>query len=116
MHSWAGTPGAGETGDAWSEREGEVHTATRQRTARPPHFKVLLFNDDYTPMDFVVALLEEVFGKSPSEATQLMLQVHRGGRAVAGVYALEIAETKVVAVHRRAETGGYPLRAGVEPE
>jgi ATP-dependent Clp protease adaptor protein ClpS len=84
--------------------------------ARPSRFKVVLFNDDYTPMEFVVVLLEQVFGKGPAEATQLMLQIHRSGLGIAGIYVLEVAETKVCAVHRIAEERGYPLRAGVEPE
>jgi len=63
-----------------------------------------------------VNLLENVFGKSPSEATQLMLQIHRSGMGIAGVYVLEIAETKVAMVHKLAEERGYPLRAGSEPE
>jgi ATP-dependent Clp protease adaptor protein ClpS len=63
-----------------------------------------------------VAVLENVFGKGPSEATQIMLKIHNSGLGVAGVYVLEVAETKVVAVHREAETRGYPLRAGVEKE
>lgn len=95
-------------------REREVEE--RSRAVRPPRFKVLLFNDDYTPMEFVVSILEHVFGKPPTEATQLMLQIHRSGLGVAGVYVLEVAETKVVTVHRLAEEQGYPLRAGVEPE
>jgi ATP-dependent Clp protease adaptor protein ClpS len=64
----------------------------------------------------VVGVLEKVFRKGPSEATQLMLTIHRSGMGIAGVYVLEIAETKVTAVHRLAEERGYPLRAGVEPE
>jgi len=84
--------------------------------ARPPRFKVLLFNDDYTPMEFVVAVLEKIFGKSPAAATQIMLQIHRTGLGVAGVYVLEVAETKVALVHRAAEERGHPLRAGVEKE
>lgn len=82
--------------------------------ARPPRFKVVLYNDDYTPMEFVVRLLETVFRKSPAESNQLMLRIHRSGSGVAGVYVLEVAETKVAAVHRRAEERGYPLRAGAE--
>jgi len=77
---------------------------------------VILFNDDYTPMGFVVSVLESVFRKSPAESTALMLRIHRSGSGVAGVFTLEIAETKVATVHRLAEERGYPLRAGVEPE
>ena len=98
------------------EREGGLATRERPKVERPPRFKVLLFNDDYTPMEFVVNLLEQVFKKSPSEATQLMLQIHKTGLGIAGVYVLEIAETKVATVHRMAEERGYPLRAGSEPE
>lgn len=99
-------------------REGETGVATRSRskTARPARFKVLLYNDDYTPMEFVVNVLEQVFGKGPSAATQIMLQIHNSGMGVAGVYVLEVAETKVTRVHRAAEERGYPLRAGVEKE
>jgi ATP-dependent Clp protease adaptor protein ClpS len=97
-------------------RESGVATLTRRKVARPTRYKVLLFNDDYTPMEFVVAILEQIFGKGPTEATQIMLAVHRGGVGVAGVYVLDVAETKVVAVHRAAEARGYPLRAGVEQE
>ena len=104
-------PGGGDP-----RREGDVATRTRPREklARPPRFKVVLYNDDYTPMEFVVQLLESVFQKSPSEATQLMLTIHRKGAGVAGVYVLEVAETKVATVHRLAEERDFPLRAGVE--
>ena len=102
-------PGGGDP-----RREGDVATRTRQRAAKPPRFKVVLYNDDYTPMEFVVALLETVFRKSPAEATRLMLEIHRKGAGVAGVYVLQVAETKVARVHREAEERGYPLRAGVE--
>jgi ATP-dependent Clp protease adaptor protein ClpS len=97
-------------------REGDVATKTRSRVARPPRYKVLLFNDDYTPMEFVVAVLEQIFGKGPTEATTIMLAIHNTGLGVAGVYVLDVAETKVAAVHRSAEMRGYPLRAGVEKE
>jgi ATP-dependent Clp protease adaptor protein ClpS len=106
-----GSPGVGDP-----TREGGLATATRRKTARPQRYKVLLYNDDYTPMEFVVAILERIFGKGPSEATQIMLQIHNGGLGVAGVYVLEVAETKVAQVHRTAEDRGYPLRAGVEKE
>jgi ATP-dependent Clp protease adaptor protein ClpS len=112
----AGKPESPGGGTPWREREGEVLTEKRRKVARPPKFKVILFNDDYTPMEFVVALLEQVFSKGPTEATQLMLQIHRSGLGVAGVYVLEVAETKAATVHRLAEAQGYPLRAGVEKE
>ena len=67
-------------------------------------------------MEFVVNILEQVFGKGPSAATQIMLQIHHAGMGVAGVFVLEVAETKVTTVHRTAEERGYPLRAGVEKE
>ncbi len=98
------------------EREGGLATEEKREVKRPARFKVILFNDSYTPMEFVVALLEQLFNKGPSEATQLMLQIHRGGKGIAGVYVLEIAESKVAAVHRMAEERGFPLRAGAEPE
>ena len=98
------------------EHEGGVATEERRKVARPPKYKVLLYNDDYTPMGFVTALLEQVFGKGPSQATQIMLSIHRTGIGVAGVYVLDVAETKVSTVHRMAEERGYPLRAGVEKE
>jgi len=97
-------------------RERDVTTRPREKRERPPRFKVILYNDDYTPMEFVVGLLETLFRKSPAEATQLMLQIHRTGLGVAGVYVLEVAETKVAAVHQQAEERGYPLRAGAEKE
>ena len=67
-------------------------------------------------MEFVVQILEKVFGKSPAAATQIMLQIHRAGMGVGGVYVLEVAETKSATVHRMAEERGYPLRSGVEKE
>ena len=80
----------------------------------PPRFKVLLHNDDYTTMDFVVKILEEVFHKSPSEATAIMLHVHNRGVGECGVYPAEIAETKVDIVHARARAAGFPLLATME--
>ena len=86
--------------------------------AEGPYFKIMGHDDllDPTTVEQAVAILEEIFGKGPSEATHIMLQIHSGGLGVAGVFVLEVAETKVVAVHRRAEEPGYPLRAGVEKE
>jgi len=102
--------------DPEKERDRGVATKSRSRSERPPRFKVILYNDDYTPMEFVVHVLEKVFGKSPAAATQIMLQIHRGGMGVAGVYVLEVAETKSATVQRMAEDRGYPLRCGVEKE
>ena len=109
MASDPGGPGGGRPpGDPQRERrrEGGVATATRRKVERPPRYKVLLYNDDYTPMEFVVHLLEKVFEKSPSAATQLMLQIHRSGQGVDGVFVLEVAETKESTVHRLAEGRG----------
>ncbi len=102
--------------DPSRDRDRNLATKERRKSARPPRFKVILYNDDYTPMEFVVQVLEKVFQKSPSAATQIMLQIHRGGMGVAGVFVLEIAETKSATVQRMAEERGYPLRTGVEKE
>jgi ATP-dependent Clp protease adaptor protein ClpS len=107
-------PAGPQRGDP--RREGEVLTATRRKVARPPKYKVILYNDDYTPMEFVVSILENLFGKGPTEATQIMLAIHRTGLGIAGVYVQEIAETKVAMVHSAAEQRGFPLRAGAEKE
>jgi ATP-dependent Clp protease adaptor protein ClpS len=109
-------PGGGGPQTSDPRREGGVATQERPEVRRPARFKVILYNDDYTPMEFVVAILEQLFGKGPAQATQIMLQIHKTGLGVAGVYVLEVAETKVAAVHRAAEERGYPLRAGVEKE
>lgn len=109
-------PGGDKPATRDPQRESGVATRERTKPVRPSRFKVLLYNDDYTPMEFVVAVLEGLFGKGPAQATQIMLQIHKTGLGVAGVYVLEVAETKVAAVHRAAEERGYPLRAGVEKE
>ena len=101
---------------ATRSRDGTVLEAKKSKVKAPPLFKVILLNDDYTPMEFVVDILEQIFERSPSAATRIMLEIHNGGLGVAGVYVLEVAETKVAQVHRAAEERGYPLRAGVEKE
>lgn len=80
----------------------------------PKLFKVMLLNDDYTTMDFVVSILETIFKKSPAEAVQIMLHVHHKGQGICGVYSKEIAETKVSMVHERASAEGFPLRCIME--
>ncbi|MEK7850732.1 MAG: ATP-dependent Clp protease adapter ClpS [Deltaproteobacteria bacterium] len=85
-----------------------------RKTQKPPHYNVFLLNDDYTTMDFVVHILEKVFRKSTIEATQIMLQVHKNGKGLAGIYSRDIAETKVDAVHRLAREREFPLKCEVE--
>lgn len=96
--------------------EGWVITEKRQKVAKPPLYKVLLHNDDYTTMDFVVLVLETVFHKSSLEAGKIMLNVHQKGIGVAGVYPRDIAETKVVLVHDMARKNEYPLKCSIEKE
>lgn len=94
----------------------EVLERTREQLKKPELFKVLLLNDDYTTMDFVVEILESVFHKQPAEAFRIMMMVHTQGKGLCGVYPLEIAETKVATVVERARENGFPLRAAMEPE
>lgn len=82
----------------------------------PPMYRVVLLNDDYTPMDFVVLVLMRVFRKSESEAVRIMLNVHHQGAGICGVYAFEIAETKVAQVQRAAQSAGHPLRCVMEAQ
>jgi len=82
----------------------------------PPRYRVLLHNDHYTTMDFVVLVLEHVFHKPRSEAARIMLNVHENGIGVAGVYVKEVAETKVASVHRIARSNQFPLKCSMEPE
>ena len=81
----------------------------------PTMYKVLLLNDDYTTMEFVVMVLEQVFHKNNQEAESIMLSVHNAGKGIAGVYSKEIAETKVAIVHHLARQNEYPLRCEMEP-
>jgi len=94
--------------------EGWVTTDHKTEVTEPPLYKVLLHNDDYTSMEFVVLLLEKVFNKSTPEATRIMLNVHQQGIGIAGVYHKESAETKVAIVHDLAQKNEYPLRCSME--
>ena len=98
------------------QTEGEVLERTRQETKKPDLFKVLLLNDDYTTMEFVIEVLESVFHKSPAEAYRIMMEVHMQGQGLCGVYPFEVAETKVDTVVDLARGSGFPLRATMEPE
>ena len=103
-------------GETDRQTGGEVLERTRQETKRPELYKVLLLNDDYTTMDFVIEVLETIFNKQPAEAFRIMMMVHTQGRGLCGVYPYEIAETKVEAVINRARDNGFPLKAAMEPE
>jgi ATP-dependent Clp protease adaptor protein ClpS len=94
----------------------ERRTRTRTRTRRPPMYKAILLNDDYTPMEFVVEILKAVFHKPHAEATRIMLHVHQNGMGVAGVYPFEVAETKVRTVEEIARQAEYPLKCVMEKE
>ncbi len=96
--------------------EQETLSETRDETKEPPMYRVLLHNDDYTTMEFVVEVLMYVFKKSPEAAATIMLNVHRKGIGVCGIYPYEIAETKVETVHNFAYENGYPLRCSMEQE
>ena len=97
----------GQTGGAVLERR-------KDKTETPKLYRVLLINDDYTTMEFVVSVLEGTFQKSPAEAFRLMMQVHTQGRAVCGTYTYEVAETKVEIVREQAAREGFPLQASIE--
>lgn len=111
------------SGNPWDEdrdqdggADGRVGTKTLTRTKKPSLYRVLLLNDDYTPMEFVVYVLERFFQKTREEATTIMLHVHQNGVGLCGVYTYEVAETKVADVHDRAREAGFPLRASMEEE
>jgi ATP-dependent Clp protease adaptor protein ClpS len=91
-----------------------VVTETERKLKLPPMYRVLLHNDDYTTMEFVVLVLQSVFRKSPADATQIMLHIHRNGLGVAGVYTYEVAETKVVVVETMARQHEFPLKCTME--
>ncbi len=95
-------------------RGGLTLEQARPRVSRPPLYKVVLLNDDYTPMEFVVDVLKKFFSLSHDKATQIMLNVHTRGRGVAGVYTLEIAETKAVMVNDYAREHEHPLQCTLE--
>jgi len=97
-----------ESGDGLALQE------ARPKVRKPPLYKVVLLNDDYTPMEFVVKVLKRFFGLSHDKATTIMLHVHTRGRGVAGVYTYEIAETKVVMVNDYAREHEHPLQSTLE--
>lgn len=93
-----------------------IVTKTRPKTKKPSLYKVLLLNDDYTPMEFVVHVLEKFFNKGREEATTIMMTVHRKGVGICGVYTYEVAETKVTQVMDFSRQHGHPLQCTMEKE
>ena len=104
---------AGPSGD---DNDTSVVVETKPKTKRPPLYKVLLLNDDYTPMEFVVHVLERFFGMTHAQAFEIMLTVHKKGVAVVGVFSHEIAETKVTQVMDFARQHQHPLQCTMEKE
>jgi len=102
--------------DEKHEDEGQVATEKETRTEKVRRFKVLLHNDDYTTMEFVVMVLMKFFHKSETEATHIMLSVHHKGHGVAGLFTKDVAESKVDQVQSYAKEQGMPLRLTAEPE
>lgn len=102
--------------DKKTDHDGEVITRTRSRTKRPPMYNVWLLNDDYTPMDFVVFVLEAIFHRSRVDSVQVMLTVHNQGKAVAGTYTREVAETKIHQVETLAQKDGFPLKCMIDSQ
>lgn len=101
--------------DDLNENQGDLGVAeAKPKLKPPPLFKVLLVNDDYTPMEFVVEILETYFFMAREQATQVMLHVHTKGKGVCGVYTREVAETKVAQVTHHAEANEHPLKCEME--
>jgi ATP-dependent Clp protease adaptor protein ClpS len=96
--------------------QGEAATVVRTQAKRPSLYKVLLLNDDYTPMDFVVRILERIFGKDRDAAIEIMLNVHHRGVGVCGIYTYEVAETKVAQVTELSRRNEHPLQCTMEKE
>jgi ATP-dependent Clp protease adaptor protein ClpS len=110
------SPGQGD-GDSGDRGAGTgIVTKTRPKTKKPSLYKVLILNDDYTPMEFVVHVLERFFAKPREEAVQIMLHVHRHGVGICGVYTFEVAETKVAQVIELARRHQHPLQCTMEKE
>ncbi|MGM0585906.1 MAG: ATP-dependent Clp protease adapter ClpS [Pseudomonadota bacterium] len=107
---------AGEDEDGTGAPDEALVVRPRAKPKRPSMYKVLLLNDDYTPMEFVVFVLERIFGMGHEKAVEIMLTVHRRGVAVVGVFSFEIAETKVTQVMDLAQKHQHPLQCTMEKE
>lgn len=108
--------GGADGGKAGDDAASGIMLKTRPKTRKPSMYKVLLLNDDYTPMEFVVHILERFFSKTRAEATDIMLHVHRRGVGLCGVYTYELAETKVAQVMDFARANEQPLQCTMEKE
>jgi ATP-dependent Clp protease adaptor protein ClpS len=115
-----GGPGGGKGGNGGGPGDDDgrtgLATKTRPKTKKPSLYRVLLLNDDYTPMEFVVHVLEKYFNKGREEATRIMLHVHHKGSGVCGVFTYEVAETKVTQVMDFSRQHGHPLQCTMEKE
>ena len=98
------------------ETNSKVSAKSRRKVSEPPMYKVLLHNDDYTTMEFVIEILMVIFKKPQEDAVRIMLNVHREGVGICGVYPFETAETKVESVHLLAKENGFPLKSSMEKE
>ena len=110
------TMAADDNDDGKSDGETGVLTKTKPKTEKPPLYKVMLLNDDYTPMEFVIHVLERFFNKNHDDATRIMLHVHQKGVGVCGVFTLEVAETKATQVMDLAKQHQHPLQCVVEKD
>jgi ATP-dependent Clp protease adaptor protein ClpS len=111
-----GEPGRGGAGGHTDGEGGVLLAEPKVQTKRPPMYKVILLNDDYTPMDFVVMVLEQIFRIPHAAALDVMLEVHQKGAGLAGVYTRDVAETKVDQVIEYARINDYPLQCTLEQE
>jgi ATP-dependent Clp protease adaptor protein ClpS len=109
-------PSRRDGGEGNDEGRTGALTLTRTRTKKPSMYKVLMLNDDYTPMEFVVDVLQHIFQKNREEATQIMLHVHQKGVGVCGIYTYEVAETKVTQTVDYARKNQHPLQCTLEKE
>lgn len=100
----------------YTEHEGQTATKTKPKSRRPSLYKVILLNDDFTPMDFVILVLKKFFSKSEVDATQIMLAVHQEGSGLAGIFPFETAETKVLQVNEFSRRHSFPLKCIMEKE
>jgi len=116
VHAGPGEDEGGRSGGNDADFETGTVTKTRPKTKRPNLYRVLLLNDDYTPMEFVVLVLQDVFNKSREDAMRIMLHVHQKGVGECGVYPYEVAETKVTRVMDTARKNQHPLQCVMEKQ